>query len=43
MFAEEKLRQRGVHVGAAPDLQQPLEAQPMQARIDEFFPRAVQG
>ena len=45
-IAEEKLRQRGIHVGAAPDVQQPLEAQPVHARqprIDEFFPRAVQG
>ena len=43
-FAQEKLRQRGIYVGAVPDLQ-PLEA-PMQARqprIDEFFQRAVQG
>ena len=46
LFAEEKLRQRGIHAGAAPGLQQPLEAQPVQARqprIDEFFPRVVQG
>ena len=44
-FAQEKLRQRGIYVGAAPDLQQPLEApvQARQARIDDFFPRAVQG
>ena len=44
-IAEEKLRQRGIHVGAAPDLQQPLEApvQARQPRIEEFFPRAVQG
>ena len=44
-FDQEKLRQRGIYVGAAPDLQQPLEA-PVQARqplIEEFFPRAVQG
>ena len=44
-FAQEKLRQRGISVGAAPDLQQPLEAlvQARQARIDDFFRRAVQG
>ena len=44
-FAQEKLRQRGIYVAAAPDLQQPLEApvQARQPRIDEFFPRAVQG
>ena len=44
-FAQEKLRLRGIYVGAAPDLQQPLEAlvQARQARIDDFFPRAVQG
>ena len=44
-FAQEKLHQRGIHVGAAPDLQQPSEA-PVQARqpqIEEFFPRAAQG
>ena len=44
-IAKEKLRQRGIHVGAAPDVQQPLEAavQARQTRIDDFFPRAVQG
>ena len=45
LFAEEKLRQRGIRAGAGPGLQQPLQAQPAQARqprIDEFFPRAVQ-
>ena len=43
-FAQEKLRQRGIYVGAAPDLQ-PLEApvQARQPRIEEFFPPAVQG
>ena len=45
-FAQEKLRQRGIYVGAAPDdLQQPLAApvQARQPRIEEFFPRVVQG
>ena len=44
-FAQEKLRQRGIYVGAAPDLQQPLEApvQARQPRIEEFFPCAVLG
>ena len=44
-FTQEKLRQRGIYVGAAPDLQQPLEAmvQARQARIDDLFPRAVQS
>ena len=42
-FAQEKLRQRGVHVGLAPDVQQPLEAPSRQPLIDEFFLRAVQG
>ena len=42
-FAEEKLRQRGIRVGPAPELQEPLEAPSRQPRIEEFFPRAVQG
>ena len=44
-FAQEKLRQRGIYVGAAPELQQPLEApvQARQPRIEEFFPRVAQG
>ena len=44
-FAQEKLRQRGIYVAAAPDLQQPLEApvQARQPRIEEYFPRVVQG
>ena len=38
--AKEKVRQRGVFVGSATDVQPPLQAR--QPRIDEFFRRAVQ-